>query len=54
VSDALEPQTRPNSADPSEEGPAVLSPGDSDAPDAPDPATIYPDKQGVPGGTDNE
>jgi hypothetical protein len=29
--------------------PAVLSPGDSDAPDAPDPETVYPDEQGAPG-----
>jgi hypothetical protein len=29
--------------------PAVLSPGDSDAPDAPDADTVYPDEQGAPG-----
>ena len=32
--------------------PAVLSPGDSDAPDAPDPDTVYPDEQGAPGEPD--
>ena len=32
--------------------PAVLSPGDSDAPDVPDPGTVYPDEQGVPGEPD--
>ena len=29
--------------------PAVLSPGDNDAPDAPEPDTVYPDEQGAPG-----
>lgn len=32
--------------------PAVLSPGDSDAPDAPDLDTVYPDEQGTPGEPD--
>ena len=32
--------------------PAVLSPGDSDAPDAPDADTVYPDEQGTPGEPD--
>jgi hypothetical protein len=31
------------------ESPAVASPGDGDAPDAPDSQTVYPDEQGVPG-----
>jgi hypothetical protein len=35
-------------ADP-DDPPAVLSPGDSDAPDAPDPETVYPDERGSPG-----
>ena len=35
-----------------DEPPAVLSPGDSDAPDAPDPDVTYPDDQGVPGAAD--
>jgi hypothetical protein len=33
---------------------AVESPGDSDAPDAPDSETIYPDDHGVPGEPDEE
>lgn len=37
--------TTPDPDDP----PAVLSPGDSDAPDAPDPDTLYPDEPGTPG-----
>ena len=32
--------------------PAVASPGDSDAPDAPDADTVYPDARGVPGDPD--
>ena len=32
-----------------DESAAVLSPGDSDAPDVPDAETVYPDEQGVPG-----
>ena len=39
--------TTPNPDDP----PVVLSPGDSDAPDAPDRETVYPDEQGAPGET---
>jgi hypothetical protein len=29
--------------------PAVLSPGDGDAPDVPDAGAVYPDEHGVPG-----
>jgi hypothetical protein len=36
------------------EHPVVASPGDSDAPDAPDAQTVYPDKQGVPGDPSDE
>lgn len=43
--DEREAGDRPDPDDPA----AVLSPGDSDAPDAPDPETVYPDEQGVPG-----
>ena len=32
-----------------DDAPAVLSPGDSDAPDVPDAGTVYPDEQGAPG-----
>lgn len=45
VTDEGNQGTTPEPDDP----PVVLSPGDSDAPDAPDPETIYPDEQGVPG-----
>ena len=37
------------SADAPIQHPAVASPGDSDAPDAPDSDTLYPDERGVPG-----
>jgi len=39
---------------PPQEQPAVVSPGDSDAPDAPDSGTIYPDERGVPGEPDDQ
>jgi hypothetical protein len=45
---ALPPQ-RGEPADAPSEPPAVVSPGDSDAPDAPDADTVYPDEKGVPG-----
>jgi hypothetical protein len=43
--DVSDKGTIPDPDDP----PAVLSPGDSDAPDAPDEETIYPHEQGRPG-----
>ena len=53
----VEPTEQDDVADRSERGttpdlddqPAVLAPGDSDAPDVPDADTVYPDRPGVPG-----
>jgi len=52
VSAAPDPQPGRDQADPHQQA-AVESPGDSDAPDAPDSETIYPDEQGVPGEPDD-
>ena len=46
--DVSEKDPTPHPDDP----PVVLSPGDSDAPDAPAPDTVYPSEQGSPGEAD--
>jgi hypothetical protein len=49
MSNETDAQWGDHSADAPNDHPAVASPGDSDAPDAPDSETVYPDEQGVPG-----
>lgn len=48
MGETIETEDDVSATDP-DDPPAVLSPGDSDAPDAPDPDTVYPDEQGAPG-----